>query len=369
MTVWLAFLVSFDSGLAALAQDKSFDSGLAALAQDKQDPPPLKVEKRTLKEAMEAARKEVQAWSKEAVLLKAACRATLPATCDPTAGRYTEIELLYATKEGCAPGEMKTRAWTFEKEEPVLRAGEPRTQKSGPGSLPAACSEMKPALANLKARGMRFDLPLLELAALHGRPVWYTTNPRQDLWFADGVTGDFLYFGNAEPHAYVRDQTIAVTSWKQAVEALQRELKGWKVEGALVGSVRAAGLPRKYLDPELGLTHWEFSILVEKPSPAALFFRVANGNVAQWAVENLPADRSHFAPLASWNLAEAGSRMRDHAAVKPFLESLPRLQAELTIDPPRMKAGEALFRLRDLDANRTLEVTLDKKGAVKGPKK
>jgi hypothetical protein len=334
-----------------------------------QDPPPLKAEKRTLKEAVEAARKEVAAWSKEAGLLKATCRASLPGTCDPVAGRYGEIELLYATKEGCPPGELKTRVWSLGNDEPILRAGEPKTLKSGPGPLPAAPAEIKAAVASLRGRGMKYDPPLLELAALHGRAVWYTQNPRQDVWFADGATGEFLYFGNAEPQMYVRDQTIAVTSWKQAAEAILRELRGWKVEGAQVGSVRATGLPRKYLDPELGLVHWEFLIYAEKPAPAAIFYRVANGNVAWWAVESVPADRSHFAPLASWNLAEAGARMREHPALKPFLDGLPRLQTELTIDPPRMKAGEALFRLRDLDAQKTLEVTLDRKGAVKGPKK
>jgi hypothetical protein len=309
----------------------------------------LQVAPRPVRDAVEAAKKDVQAWSKEAALLRALSRGT-------------EVELTYVTKEACPVGESKTRTWTVASE---LRAGPEKALKTGEGALPETWVDVKAALDVFRKKGMDFATPLLELGVVHGKPLWYTLNPNSDTWVADAVTGEALWVGRAEVLKLVREQTNAVTSWARMVAAVERELKGWKAAGAQLASLRATGLPRKFLDEELGLTQWEVSVFLEKPEPRQLYFRIANGGVAYWGNENVPADRSHHSPLSSWSFAGAGRNLPAHPLVKPFLAPLPRVRTELVADAPRLKTGQALLTIRNVDANTALEIALDRKGAAR----
>ena len=327
-------------------------------------------EKRPFSESLAMVRKEALAWNAGAALLKVSYKTELLFDVNPQADRGMDVEFQFGGRDGCAPGEMKTRTWTLGPADASPRAGDEKTVRISPPPLPEKLAPVKAAVDALVAQGMKLG-PKMELSVIHGRPLWATTNGGQKVWFADGVTGQFAHYcdGAFVAANYVRDQTVAITTWKQAVEAIEKDLRAWKAAGAQVSTIRAAGKPRKYLDVEMGLVDWDFQVYLDKPAPAMIFYRVSNGNVVQWAKDAVPADKSHFAALSSWSLQGAGQKMLEHAAVKPFLASLPRVTTELLIDAPRMKSGEAAFRITSLEDRSVLEVKLDRKGSVKGAKK
>jgi hypothetical protein len=341
---------------------------MAALAQAKPEKAELKIEKRSVLEALAVVKTEVRGWSAEAVFLRATCTSAVKEDCDPFAGRYTQVELLFATKESCPPGELRTRAWKFGATEPPLSAAEQRTEKSGGGSLPDRFVDSKAAFLAMREAGMAHFPPALELSVVYGRPLWYSIDPGKH-WFVDARTGEFLSFADAEILAYTREQTNAVTSWKQALEVVERELRGWKADKAQLGSIRGLGLNRRHFDLDLGLTTWEFSVSSGGAAPTMLFFRVANGGLAYWAIDAAPRDQGHFAALGSWSLGGAGQVIAANAATREFLGFQPAVSGELVIDAPRMKSGQALYRLRNAETGAVLEITLDRKGAIQGIKK
>ena len=327
-------------------------------------------EKRAFGDSLALVRKEALAWNAGAALLKVAYKGELLFDVNPQADRGCEIEFQFGGREGLAPGEMKVRSWTLGPADAAPRAGEEKTVRNSPPPLPEKLAPVKAAVEACTAQGMKLG-PKMELSVLHGRPLWATTNGGQKFWFADGTTGQFAYFcdGAYLPANFVRDQTTAITTWKQAVDAIEKDLRAWKAAGPQVSTIRATGKTRAYLDPEMGLVDWDIQVYLDKPAPVMLLYRISNGAVVQWAQDAVPADKSHFAPLSSWSLQGAGQKMLEHAAVKPFLASLPRVTTELLIDAPRMKSGEASFRIASLEDRSVLEVTLDRKGAVKGAKK
>lgn len=331
--------------------------------------------KRSFDEALAIVKKEAVAWNAGAALLKVSYKTELLFDVNPQADRGMDVEFHFGGRDGGPPGEMKTRSWTLGPGDEAPRAGAEKTVRSSPPPLPEKVAPVKAAVESLVRQGMTLG-PKMELAVLHGRPLWATTNAggangAPKVWFADGVTGEFAYYcdGAFVPANYVRDQTIAVTTWKQAADAIEKDLRAWKATGAQVSTIRATGKARKFLDREMGLVDWDFQVYVDKPAPAMLLYKISNGNVVLWAQDAVPADKTHFAALSSWSLQGAGAKMLEHAAVKPFLASLPRVATELLVDAPRMKAGEAQFKIASLEDRSVLEVTLDRKGAVKGAKK
>ena len=338
---------------------------LLLLAQDKP-------KARTFDESLALAKKEALAWNREAALFKVAYASELLFDVDPQSDRVSDLEFQFAGRDGCPPGEMKLKSWTLKSGDPAPRPGDERTERSGAPPLPGKLAGVKTAADALRAQGMKFH-PKMELAMIHGRALWMTTNgPRaaagQAFHFADGVTGEYVMTCDATLSVLqtVRDQTGALTTWKQAVDAVEKDLRAWKVAEAQLSTAKGSGKGRKYLDRDLGMVEWELQVYVDKPSPAMVFYRISNGNVAFWGQDSVPADKSHVALLSSWSLTGAGGRMLDHPAVKPFMASQPTVTTDLLIDAAHMKAGEAVVKLTNLDNRSVLEVTLDKKGAVKG---
>ncbi len=331
-----------------------------------------KLKTRTFDESLALAKKEALAWNKEAALFKVAYTSELLFDVDPQSDRVSDLEFQFAGRDGCAPGEMKLRSWTVKSNDPVPHPGDEKTERSGPPPLPEKLAGVKAAADALRAQGMKFH-PKMELAMMHGRALWMTTNgPRipagQAFHFADGVTGEYVMTCDATLSVLqtVRDQASALTSWKQAVDAIEKDLRAWKGTAAQVSTIKGSGRGRKFLDRDLGMVEWELQVYIDKPAPAMLFYRISNGNVAFWGQDSVPADKSHFALLSSWSLMGAGGRMAEHPAVKPFLASLTTVATDLFVDAVHMKAGEAVVKVTNLDNRSVLEVTLDKKGAVKG---
>ena len=326
-------------------------------------------------ESLLLVKKEALAWNKEAQLLKVAYTSELLFDIDPRSDQVSDLEFQFCTRDGCAPGEMKIRTWTLKSNDTIAAAGEEKTERNGFIPLPEKLIPVKTAADLFRAQGMKWR-PKMEASVIHGRPLWHTTNgpktpPGLEYYFADAVTGEFVSYIQATIAVlqYIRDQTSALTTWKQAVDAIEKDLKAWKLSEPQVSTIRAQGRSRRYLDRELGITEWEFQIYVDKPAPAMLFYRVSNGNVAYWAQDSVPSDKSHLTPLSSWSLAGAGDKVLAHAAVKPFLESLPNVSTQLQVDAAHMKTGEAIFKITNVQNRSTLEVTLDKKGGVKGAAK
>ena len=81
-------------------------------------------------------------------------------------------------------------------------------------------------------------------------------------------------------------------AWQLTRIAVRARPVGYAVRAPQVSTVKGLGKGRKYLDRDLGMMEWELQVYIDKPSPAMVFYRVSNGNVAFWGQDSVPADRA-----------------------------------------------------------------------------
>lgn len=345
---------------------------LLALAQDpppKKEKPPLPVEKRTVKEALDLVRPEAAVWSPAAALLRVTCKSSAALDSEPASGRYTDIEFLFGTRDKCRPGEITTKLWAFGGSQPVLRTFDPKTLVTAAPPVPEKVVDVKTIFEQIRAAGARLDRPSFEVAVVAGRPTWYTLNQGQEIFLFDAVSGEFINKGQGTLPPLARGSIGASTSWKQAVESVTKDLAGWRSSTPQILSLRAMGRNRFQVDKELSITEWTFSIFVEKPFPGVLYYQVSNGAVALWAQEPVPADRAHATTFSSWALAGAGAKVLENGVVKKFLELAPKVDVEISATAAQLKSGELVYAITKQETREKLEVLLDRKGNVKGAAK
>jgi hypothetical protein len=354
----LASLLLAAGGTAAFPQ--------ASKGKGKPAPPAApQVQKRTPLEALDLVRRDALAWQRDAVLLQISAQCLRPEDADIAAGKFTQFAVQYASRAGCKPGEILKRVWSVQPAAIPVIPGQQVTDSSSSAPLSERFADARTILARMKEKGMKSERPAIDLANVAGRALWFTVVPDPNHYVCDALTGEFVQTLGAPLSISLRDFEPLTTSWKQAADAVDRDLKLWKVGAYFLSSFKAFGYRRASIDKELSLTHWEFIVSVDVPAPVTITYQVAHGTSAEWAKSYPPPDRSHYAPLSSWNLAGAGERVMADPGVQAFLSGNPKIELELESDPARQKNGEALLRIKDIEKGRAMDLLLDKKGALK----
>ena len=317
-------------------------------------------------EGLKLVAPQAAAWAMDSKLVKVSCKSAMRTDVEVYSGRYILMDFVYVSREGCRPGEVNMRTWSFGSSDPVLRAGPVATAVTGSSPLPKKFSDANFVIKQMRAREMVYPVPLLELSRVYGKPLWFTLNPKPTVYFADGIRGTYIRKTRLSALASQRDNTVEKTSWKQAVAVVKRDLKAWGITRPFLSRLRGTGRHQIGVDRDLSITAWELSITAgTEEEPVAIYFVVAHGDVALWARESPPRDRSHIKSLSSWSLSGVGLKIVKDKKIADFLVKNRKVQVELTVDTAGMKAGKAKYRIMRQGLRQGIEVIFDRRGKVK----